>query len=206
MATSGRRYSISICQVDAAGFLGQLLDSYHFQLLLDGDLDDPSARGRVLTTSTVRSRPPTGEVGGPRLSVFDSTHSAVRNRVRLQRRDRRRRRLPDDNDCADDIDCAGGLSACSAGNRLAVTRVASPVLGIGPDDGLWNATAATNYAMVWRDDINDNCPPDMNCSGQQPTLSVKAIHDGSGIAFRMEWNDTSASTEVFEPRTSATAP
>jgi DMSO reductase family type II enzyme heme b subunit len=81
-----------------------------------------------------------------------------------------------------------------------VTRVVSPVLGIGPDDGLWNATAATNYTMTWRDDINDTCPPDNNCSGQPPTLFVKAIHDGIDIAFRMEWNDTSASSDVFEPK------
>jgi DMSO reductase family type II enzyme heme b subunit len=109
-----------------------------------------------------------------------------------------------DNDTDGDIDCAdtdcAGTPACSAGNRLAVTRVANPVLGIGPDDGLWNATAATSYSMLWRDDISDTCPPDSNCSGQQPDLSVKAIHDGIDIAFRMEWNDTSASSEVFEPK------
>ncbi len=101
-------------------------------------------------------------------------------------------------DCAD-MDCTG-VSACSAGNRLTVRRVASPVLGIGPDDGLWNATVATSYSTVWRDDVNDDCPPDSNCSGQQPTLSAMAIHDGINIAFRMEWNDTSASSEVFEPK------
>jgi DMSO reductase family type II enzyme heme b subunit len=101
-------------------------------------------------------------------------------------------------DCAD-ADCAAA-PACSAGNRLTVRRVVSTVLGIGPDDGLWNATAATSYSMTWRDDINDTCPPDSNCSGQPPTLSVKAIHDGGDIAFRMEWNDISASSEVFEPK------
>jgi DMSO reductase family type II enzyme heme b subunit len=99
-------------------------------------------------------------------------------------------------DCAD-ADCAG-VTACSASNRLKIRRVDRPVLGMGPGDGLWNATVANSYAMVWRDDINDTCPPDMNCSGPQPTLSVKAMHDGINIAFLMEWNDTSASTEVFE--------
>jgi len=100
-------------------------------------------------------------------------------------------------DCAD-ADCAD-VTVCSAGNRLTVRRVDRPVLGIEPGSGLWNATVATSYAMVWRDDINDNCPPNTNCSGQQPSLSVKAIHDGISIAFRMEWNDTSANGEVFEP-------
>ncbi len=101
-------------------------------------------------------------------------------------------------DCAD-ADCAG-VPACSAGNRLTVERVANPVLGIGPDDGLWNATAAASYNMAWRDDVNDTCPPDSNCSGQQPALSVKGIHDGIDIAFLMEWNDTSVSSDVFEPK------
>jgi DMSO reductase family type II enzyme heme b subunit len=109
-----------------------------------------------------------------------------------------------DNDADGDIDCVdadcAGAPACSAGNRLTVGRVASPVLGIGPDDGLWNATVATSYSMTWRDDINDTCPPDSNCSGQPPTLFVKAIHDGVDIAFRMEWDDISASSEVFEPK------
>jgi len=101
-------------------------------------------------------------------------------------------------DCAD-ADCAGAPE-CSAGNKLTVRRVDRPVLGIAPGDGLWNATVATSYAMVWRDDINDDCPPDSNCSGPQPTPSVKAIHDGINIAFLMEWDDTSESDEVFEPK------
>jgi len=101
-------------------------------------------------------------------------------------------------DCAD-ADCAG-VPACSAGNRLTATRVAGTVLGIGPGDGLWNATTATTYSMLWRDDIGDTCPPDSNCSGQQPTLGVKAIHNGTDIAFLLSWNDLTASSAVYEPK------
>jgi hypothetical protein len=103
-----------------------------------------------------------------------------------------------DIDCAD-ADCASA-PACSGTNKLTARRVFGAVLGIGPDDGLWNATTATTYNMAWRDDIADTCPPANNCSGQQPTLIVKAIHNGTDIAFRMEWNDLSPSTEVFEPK------
>jgi len=101
-------------------------------------------------------------------------------------------------DC-DDPDC-GGVPACSGGNRLSANRVTGTVLGIGPGDGLWNATAATTYNMAWRDDIADTCPPESNCSGQQPTLTVKAIHNGTDIAFLMSWNDLSPSSEVYEPK------
>jgi DMSO reductase family type II enzyme heme b subunit len=73
------------------------------------------------------------------------------------------------------------------------------VLGIGPDDGLWNATTPTSYNMSWRDDINDTCPPEQTCSGNQPSLTVKAIHDGTDIAFLMEWTDTSPSSVVYAP-------
>ncbi len=101
-------------------------------------------------------------------------------------------------DCAD-ADCAG-IPACAGAARLTATRVAGTVLGIAPDDGLWNATTATTYSMLWRDDIADTCPPYSNCSGQQPTLRVKAVHNGTDIAFRMEWNDLTASSEVYEPK------
>lgn len=108
-----------------------------------------------------------------------------------------------DNNGNGDIDCADsactGESACTAGNRLSATRVTRTVLGIGPDDGLWNATAATTYSMAWRDDINDDCAPDSNCSGNSPTLTVKAIHNGTDIAFLMSWNDVTQSSEVYQP-------
>lgn len=108
-----------------------------------------------------------------------------------------------DNDADGNIDCAdpdcAGVPACSAGNRLTAVRVSGAVLGIGPGSSLWDSTTATTYNMAWRDDINDTCPPDANCSGQPPTLTVKAIHDGSNIAFLMTWNDTSQSSEVYQP-------
>jgi DMSO reductase family type II enzyme heme b subunit len=100
-------------------------------------------------------------------------------------------------DC-DDPDC-GGVPACSAGNKLSAARVTGNVLGIAPDDGLWNATSAVTYGMSWRDDIADTCPPESNCSGQQPTLTVKAIHNGTDIAFLMSWNDVTQSSEVYQP-------
>lgn len=108
-----------------------------------------------------------------------------------------------DNDNDGDIDCAdadcSGFPACSGNNKLVANLVSGNVMGIGPDDGLWNATSATTYSMAWRDDINDTCPPANNCSGQQPTLTVKAIYDGNAIAFLMTWNDTTQSSEVHQP-------
>ncbi|MEN8108238.1 MAG: ethylbenzene dehydrogenase-related protein [Pseudomonadota bacterium] len=108
-----------------------------------------------------------------------------------------------DNDGDGDIDCAdsdcAGESACTAGNKLTANYVTGSVLGIGPDSGLWNATTATTYSMSWRDDINDSCPPDNNCSGNSPTLTVKAIHNGNDIAFLMSWNDVTQSSEVYQP-------
>jgi DMSO reductase family type II enzyme heme b subunit len=108
-----------------------------------------------------------------------------------------------DNDADGLIDCVdpdcGGIPACSAGNKLVANRVNGNVLGIAPNDGLWNATAALTYNMAWRDDINDICPPDSNCSGQQPTLTVKAIHNGIDIAFLLTWNDVTGNSEVYQP-------
>jgi len=103
-----------------------------------------------------------------------------------------------DIDCID-ADCAG-LPRCSSGTRLTAARVTGTVLGIGPANPLWNATAATSYGMLWRDDIADTCPPDSNCSGQQPSLSVKAIHNGTAIAFLMTWNDATQSNAVYQPQ------
>jgi DMSO reductase family type II enzyme heme b subunit len=100
-------------------------------------------------------------------------------------------------DCADP-DCAGEL-ACAAGNKLTANRVTGTVLGIGPNSGLWNATAAVTYNMAWRDDIADTCPPEQSCSGNAPTLTVKAIHNGNDIAFLMTWTDVSQSSEVYQP-------
>jgi DMSO reductase family type II enzyme heme b subunit len=109
-----------------------------------------------------------------------------------------------DNDGDDQIDCAdpdcAGIPACSVGNRLSATRVIGTVLGIAPDDGLWNATSAVTYKMSWRDDIADTCPPEQSCSGNPPSLTVKAIHDGTDIAFLMSWNDLTQSSEVYEPK------
>ena len=107
-----------------------------------------------------------------------------------------------DNDLDNLIDCAdpdcSGFTVCTASNKLVANLVSENVLGIGPDNGLWNATSATTYNMAWRDDINDTCPPANNCSGQQPTLMVKAIYDGNAIAFLMTWNDTTQSSEVHQ--------
>ena len=86
----------------------------------------------------------------------------------------------------DDPDCVG------SGSKLVATRVNGNVLGISPADPLWSYTFPVTYAMRWVDDI-EGLKADSSAD-----VSVKAIHNGSDVAFMMIWADPDESRDVFQ--------
>ena len=83
----------------------------------------------------------------------------------------------------------GGAGGGAGGNTITAVRVGGPVL-LAPSDPVWSNATAVNIGLVFNDSVNGNA------GGGSASVSVKAIHNGTDIAFLLSWSDTTSNSVV----------
>ncbi len=92
----------------------------------------------------------------------------------------------------------GGGGGGGGSNGITAARVFGNVL-VAPDDAQWKSATAVSYSLRY---INSTGGGGMQGSGDGSsggaggTMTVKAIHNGTDIAFRMSWNDATQNDTV----------
>lgn len=101
----------------------------------------------------------------------------------------------------DDAAARGGMGG-GGGSDLTAVRVSGDVL-VSPGNSKWNSASAASYSLSYVDVTEGMGGGGMGGgmggggdSGTGGTMTVKAIHNGSDIAFLITWNDATQSTTV----------
>lgn len=92
----------------------------------------------------------------------------------------------------------GGGFGGGGGNGIVAARVLGNVL-VAPDDALWNNATARSFSLKFVNSTGGGGMQgggDGTSGGAGGTMTVKAIHNGTDIAFRLSWNDATKSDTV----------
>ncbi|WJW74908.1 ethylbenzene dehydrogenase-related protein [Thiohalobacter sp. IOR34] len=81
------------------------------------------------------------------------------------------------------------------GDGLTAVRVSGDVL-VPPSDPVWNNATAVNVTLKFTDSVEGDT---MGGGGSNSSLSVKAIHNGTDIAFLLTWNDATRDDVIEGP-------
>jgi len=83
----------------------------------------------------------------------------------------------------------GGMGGGGGGDSLTAVRVSGAVL-VAPDDAIWNNATAKSVSLSFTDGGG------MGGGGSSSSVSVKAIHNGTDIAFRLTWSDSTQNNVI----------
>ena len=70
------------------------------------------------------------------------------------------------------------------GDSITAVRVSGPV-AVAPDDPVWNNATAVSVSLMFTDSVEGGM-----MGGGSGSVSVKAIHNGTDIAFLLIWDDS----------------
>ncbi len=87
----------------------------------------------------------------------------------------------------------GGDGGGSGDRPLVVVRVAGDVR-VEPGDTKWGSATAVAYELEWCNEMGGGEP-----GADRSKITVKAIHNGTDIAFLLEWGDATRNADIFGP-------
>ncbi len=90
----------------------------------------------------------------------------------------------------------GGGGGGMGGDSLTAVRVSGPVL-VAPDDPVWANATAVNVTLMFTDSVEGGMMG--GGGGSNKSVSVKAIHNGTDIAFLLTWNDATQNNVIEGP-------
>ncbi|MCP4981707.1 MAG: hypothetical protein GY935_14580 [Gammaproteobacteria bacterium] len=77
--------------------------------------------------------------------------------------------------------------------QLVVARVAGEVR-VKPENAKWGNATAVDYELEWCNEMGGGEP-----GAIKSNITVKAIHNGTDIAFLLEWSDATRNADIFGP-------